>query len=165
MTPKLDADAFLLAKATGWEEFNLLPGEANIFFEGTYVGQTVLNPAVLDDTLRLSMGRDHGITVTRTRKPIVEKNALLGNEVTRIYAYELKMKSIRSNKISLVVEDQVPLTQNKEIKIEMKDAARADYNPATGMLTWDLTLGSRESKTFQFSYAITSQKGQQISMY
>ncbi len=32
VSPKLDQDAFLMAKITGWEEFSLLPGEANVFF-------------------------------------------------------------------------------------------------------------------------------------
>ncbi|MBI2967894.1 MAG: mucoidy inhibitor MuiA family protein, partial [Bacteroidetes bacterium] len=31
--PKIDKDAFLLARIIGWEELNLLPGEANIFNE------------------------------------------------------------------------------------------------------------------------------------
>src|SRR5436190_20050737 len=66
LVPRLDREAFLVASVTGWESLNLLPGSANIFFEGTYVGQTVLNPAVLNDTLNLSMGRDHGVTISRT---------------------------------------------------------------------------------------------------
>ncbi|MBK8290821.1 MAG: DUF4139 domain-containing protein [Flammeovirgaceae bacterium] len=44
VAPKLDTDAFLIAKATGWEDFNLLPGEANIFFEGTFVGKSYIDP-------------------------------------------------------------------------------------------------------------------------
>ena len=111
------------------------------------------------------MGRDRGITVTRTRQPVIEKNKLLGNEVIRTYSYELKMKSIRSAPIHLVVEDQVPVTQNKDIKIEVKDTAKATHNAQTGMLTWDIALGGRENKTFTFTYAVTCQKGMQLSMY
>src|SRR5690606_23234446 len=50
-TPKLDRDAFLLAKATGWEEYSLLPGEANVFFEGTFVGKSFIDPNNIKDTL------------------------------------------------------------------------------------------------------------------
>src|SRR4029078_3612774 len=42
--PKLDRDAFLMARATGWEELSLLPGEANIFFEGTFTGKSFIDP-------------------------------------------------------------------------------------------------------------------------
>ncbi|MBK7970689.1 MAG: hypothetical protein IPK08_18175 [Bacteroidetes bacterium] len=37
LVPKLDSEAFLLARVTGWENLNLLPGKANLFYEGTYV--------------------------------------------------------------------------------------------------------------------------------
>ncbi|MBK5285654.1 MAG: mucoidy inhibitor MuiA family protein, partial [Bacteroidia bacterium] len=36
--PKLDKDAFLVARSTGWGDVNLLPGEANVYFEGSFVG-------------------------------------------------------------------------------------------------------------------------------
>ena len=65
--PKLDEDAFLLARVTGWEEMNLLPGKSNIFFKGTYTGKTFINPDITEDTLDLSIGRDKGIVVTRKR--------------------------------------------------------------------------------------------------
>lgn len=29
--PKMDNDAFLLARITGWNQYNLLPGEAQVF--------------------------------------------------------------------------------------------------------------------------------------
>ena len=165
LVPRYDREAFLIASITGWESLNLLPGSANIFFEGTFVGQTVLNPVLINDTLNLSLGRDRSITITRTRLPETLKNKLLGNEVTKTVVYELKMKSARSSKINLVVEDQVPVSQNKDIKIDVQETAKADYNSTTGMLRWDTTLGSRESKTFTFRYAVTYQKGMQLSMF
>ena len=63
VAPKLDLDAFLIAKATGWEEFSLLPGEANIFFEGTFVSKTFVDPNSIKDTLSTSLGRDKRIVV------------------------------------------------------------------------------------------------------
>lgn len=68
--PKLDPDAFLLAEVTGYEKLNLIPGEANIVFENTYVGKTFLNPYNTQDTLNLSMGRDKRITIKREKLQI-----------------------------------------------------------------------------------------------
>ena len=65
--PKLDREAFLLARITGWENYNLLSGEINLFFEGTYVGKSHLNVRNTNDTLDLSLGRDKGIVVTRVK--------------------------------------------------------------------------------------------------
>ena len=33
----------LIARITDWEKYNLLEGEANMFFEDTYVGKTLLD--------------------------------------------------------------------------------------------------------------------------
>ncbi len=165
LVPKLDRDAFLIAKVTGWETLNLLPGRANIFYEGTYVGETVLNPSVINDTMELALGRDNGITVTRTKLPVKENNKLFGNEITKTITYELKMKNNKSKPVNLIIEDQMPLTQNKDIKVEMKDKGNAEYNEMTGMLKWNTSIGTKEYKTFVFSYAVTYNKEMPLSMY
>jgi len=42
--PKAEKEAFLLAELNDYSKYNLLPGEANIVFEGMYVGKTTINP-------------------------------------------------------------------------------------------------------------------------
>ncbi|MBK8672310.1 MAG: hypothetical protein IPN93_04755, partial [Bacteroidetes bacterium] len=42
--PKLDCGAFLLARITDWGKYNLLAGEATIFFDDMYIGKSYLNP-------------------------------------------------------------------------------------------------------------------------
>src|SRR6185295_13119182 len=54
--PKPDANAYLTAKIIDWQELNLLPGEANLFFEGTYLGNSLLDVINANDTLKLSLG-------------------------------------------------------------------------------------------------------------
>ena len=49
--PKLDADAFLIAKILNWDEHNFLEGEANLFFEGKYIGKSILDTRNTSDTL------------------------------------------------------------------------------------------------------------------
>ncbi len=165
LVPKVESEAFLIAKVTGWENLNLLPGRANVFYEGTYVGETVLNPAVINDTLELAFGRDNGITVTRTKLPVKETNKLLGSEITKTIVYELRMKNNKSKNINLIVEDQIPVSQNKDIKVEMKDNGKSEYNIQTGLLQWNVAMNSKEYKTLKFSYAVTFNKDMPLSMY
>ena len=165
LVPKVESEAFLIAKVTGWENLNLLPGRANVFYEGTYVGETVLNPAVINDTLELAFGRDNGITVTRTKLPVKESNKLLGNEITKTIVYELRMKNNKSKNINLIVEDQIPVSQNKDIKVEIKDNGKSEYNIQTGLLQWSVAMNSKEYKTLKFSYALTYNKDMPLSMY
>ncbi len=165
LVPKMESEAFLIAKVTGWEELNLLPGKANIFYEGTYVGETILNAALLTDTMELALGRDHGITITRTKLPDKERNKALGNNIEKTVTYELKMKNNNSNTLTLVVEDHIPVSQNEDIKVEMKDTGKADYNDKTGLLKWNTSISSKENKTLAFTYSITYNKDLQLSMH
>ena len=164
LVPKMESEAFLIAKVTGWEELNLLPGKANIFYEGTYVGETMLNAALLTDTMELALGRDHGITITRTKLPDKERNKPLGNDVEKTVTYELKMKNNKSNTLKLVVEDHIPVSQNEDIKVEMKDKGSAEYNDKTGLVKWNTSINSKENKTLTFTYAITYDKSIPLSM-
>ncbi len=165
LVPKVENEAFLIAKVTGWEELNLLPGKATIFYEGTYVGETMLNPAVLSDTLELALGRDHGITVTRTKLPVKQKNKLLGDEIVKMITYELKMKNNKNKTVNLVIEDQIPISQNKDIKVELTNDGKAIYNKETGLLKWSTSLISKENRTLSFTYSVTSNKDMPLSMY
>ena len=63
--PKLDADAFLTVGLADWGKLNLMSGNANIFFEGAYVGQSYIDANNTKDTLTLSLGRDKKIIVKR----------------------------------------------------------------------------------------------------
>ena len=77
--PKLDKGAFLLAKITDWGNLNLLPGNANIFFDDTYIGQSHINPVTTADTLLLSFGRDKQIQIKRMEfETILSETKLLG---------------------------------------------------------------------------------------
>ncbi|TNF49865.1 MAG: mucoidy inhibitor MuiA family protein, partial [Bacteroidetes bacterium] len=56
--PKLDQSVYLVAQITKLDELGLVPASANIFFDGSYIGETYIDPTSMQDTLDLSLGRD-----------------------------------------------------------------------------------------------------------
>lgn len=165
LVPRLESESYLLARITGWEGLNLLPGQANIFYDGTYVGQTVINPELMDDTLNLSMGRDRGLQVTRTRMPVKESSKFLGGEMVKTVTYELKVKNYKGATLNVIMEDQIPVAGNKEIKVDLKESARAACNDKTGLLTWNFSMNSKELKTLNVTYSVTSDQNIPLSMF
>lgn len=161
--PRMDADVFLIAKATGWEEFNLLPGEANIFFEGTYVGKTGINPNTIKDTLAVSLGRDKRIVVKREKLKDLASRKLIGASQKESYAYELSVRNTKQEAIQVTVEDQVPVSQNSQIEIVVLETAGAKYTKDNGILTWELTLQPNETKKMVYQYEVKYPKGKQVS--
>ncbi len=64
-TPKLDAQAYLMAHVMDWEELDLISGRLRIYFEDDFVGESALALNLASDTLSLSLGPDPAIQVRR----------------------------------------------------------------------------------------------------
>lgn len=163
VAPKLDKDAFLIAKAIGWEEFSLLPGEANIFFEGTFVSTTFIDPNNIKDTLSVSLGRDKRVVVKREKlKDFSSKKAIGGNQKDS-YAFEISVRNTKAEPIKIVVEDQVPVSSNSQIEVTTSDLGGGKYNKTTGKLSWELSLQPNETKKMQFKYEVKYPKDKQLN--
>ena len=162
-TPKLDQDAFLLARATGWEEFSLLPGEANVFFEGTFVGKSFIDPNVIKDTLSVSLGRDKRIVVKREKVKDFTTRRTIGSNIRESFAWEVSVRNTKNEAVKILVEDQVPVSQNSQIEVTVLDVAGAKYNKDTGKLVWEMNLQPNETKKVVFKYEVKYPKDKTIS--
>lgn len=163
VAPKLDLDAFLMARITGWEEYSLLPGEANVFFEGTFVAKTFIDPNNIKDTLSVSLGRDKRIVVKREKvKDFTTRKAIGGNQRDS-YAWELSVRNTKNESIKITVEDQIPVSSNSQIEVTTLDTGGARYTKETGKLIWDFELPASGSKKMVFKYEVKYPKDKILS--
>lgn len=144
--PKLDKDAFLLAKITDWEEYNLLPGDVNIFYEGTYVGKSLLDIRTTKDTIDISLGRDKNIVVTRTKSKDYTSNSFMGSSKKDTYGWDINVKNNKKFPINIVIEDQFPISSNSEIEVERLELSGGKYFEDSGKIQWKMQLLPGESK-------------------
>lgn len=156
--PKIDVTAYLLARVTGWEDLNLLPGKASVFYAGTYVGQTYINPATTNDTLDLTLGKDDNVVVKRTKQKDKTKEKLLNDDKIYSFAYEITMKNGNTKSIEIEVKDQMPITHGKEVVITKDNMNGATYEESTGILTWRQTIKAKDTKHINFAYTIKAPK-------
>lgn len=161
-TPKLDADAFLLAKATGWEEYSLLPGEANVFFEGTFVGKSYIDPGSVKDTLSFSLGRDKRIVVQREKVRDFTSRRTIGSNQRDRYTWEISVRNTRNEPVKITVEDHVPVSKNSQIEVTVDNTGGASYTAEDGKLVWDLSLNPNETKKLRYSFEVKYPKDQVI---
>lgn len=162
--PKLDAEAFLLANAFDWDALRLLPGEARMFVDGMYAGKSFVNPNTTDDTLRLSLGRDKSIVMQYKQVKEFSKKAIIGNNKTDTRAIEIIVRNTKSVAVDMLVEDQIPLSSNNEIQVELLEKANAQHDSKTGKLMWNLKLNPGESKTLRFVYTVKYPKDKVINL-
>lgn len=162
VTPKLDADAFLLAKVTGWEEYSLLPGEANVFFEGTLVGKSYIDPASVRDTLAFSLGRDKRIVVQREKVRDFSSRRTIGSNQRDRYTWEISVRNTRNEPVKITVEDHVPVSKNNQIEVTVDNTGGAKYTAEDGKLVWELSLNANETKKVRYSFEVKYPKDQVI---
>jgi hypothetical protein len=152
--PKAEKEAFLLAEISDYSKFNLLPGEANIIFEGMYVGKTMINPNQTSDTLNLSMGRDKKIAIKREKIADKSGTRFLSSYKEQTYTFDITIKNNKKEAIEMLLKDQYPISTDKEISIELLDNGKAKVNEETGILTWEIKLAAGETKKYRISYKV-----------
>jgi uncharacterized protein (TIGR02231 family) len=160
--PKAEKEAFLLAEIADYSKYNLLPGEANIIFEGMYVGKTNINPSQVSDTLNLSMGRDKKVSIKREK--VVDKSGtkFLSSKKEQTFTFDIRVKNNKKEALELLLKDQYPMSTDKEIEVELLQSDGAKTNPETGILTWQLQMKPNEIKKFRISYKVRYPKDQVI---
>ncbi len=160
--PKLDADAFLTAKITSWEDLSLTAGSANVYFDGAYVGATYFDPSQTGDTLTVSLGRDKRITIKREKLKDLSGSKLFGGNRERSFTYEISIKNGKKEPISLFLFDQVPVSNAKEIEVKMGDNSGADYDTTNGNIRWNLTVQPGETIKKNLSFSVKYPKDKQV---
>lgn len=152
--PRIEKEAFLLADIVDYSKYNLLKGEANIIFEGMYVGKTQINPSQTSDTLSLSMGRDKKIVISREKVADKSGTKFLSSKKEQTFTFDISVRNNKKEAAQLVLKDQYPLSQDKEVEIELLQSDGAKINAETGILTWDLNLKPNETKKIRISYRV-----------
>ena len=152
--PKLDKDVFLTAMLTNWEKYNLLEGQANIFFENTYLGTSLMDVRFLQDTLNISLGRDKNILVERKKLKENSKKEIFGNENISYRDWEINIRNSKKAKINLMLEDQFPLSMDERIIVKKEFVNEAIVNDLTGIITWKVNVEPEKSKKLNYKYSV-----------
>lgn len=152
--PAFDKDAFLTAKIIDWESLNLLEGEANLFFEGTYLGKSLINPMINTDTMEISLGRDKGIQITRVKLKDFSKKQFLGSNRIEQRTWEISVRNNKKQPINLILQDQYPISNRKEISVERIENEGAILDEIEGFLTWNLNIMPSTEKKVMFKFLV-----------
>ncbi len=160
--PKLDKDVYLLAAFSFDEASELIPGEALIMNSGDYVGKTVLDPYAISDTLRLSLGRTPVVQVKREMIKSSCKTNTFGGKTTTTRYYDFKTYNGLKRKIRLIVKDQIPISTDKAMTVELLEKADGVKDENSGIITWDYDLSPNASRSFQFGFEVKHPKDKSI---
>jgi uncharacterized protein (TIGR02231 family) len=162
VAPKINTSVFLTAQVTDWNKYNFLPGDMNLFYEGTYIGKSYLHSGLANDTLNLSLGIDKNIVVTRTLQQNLTGKQGLASNTKQLRDWLIEVKNRKSQVVDLSVEDQIPVSENTDIVVEVKELSGGQLDAKTGLVTWDFTLNPLDNKKTTLSYQVRYPKNQTV---
>lgn len=162
--PRADKDAFLVADATQWQQYSLLEGEASVYFENSFVGKTILDPTVVNDTLHFSLGRDNGIRIQRTKVSDRSTRRLLSTTQEQNLTWRITVKNSRKEAVSLTLRDQIPVSENSNITVTTEELSGGQLDKTTGIVEWQLQLQPNEQREFIVAYKVKYPKSRWLNV-
>ncbi|MDA3911053.1 MAG: DUF4139 domain-containing protein [Bacteroidales bacterium] len=162
--PAINKDAFLMAEITDWKDMELLSGQANIYYNGRYNGQTNLYPDIIRDSMEIALGSSQRLLIDREKLSDNITPSLVGNYETKTIEYEITIKNTRNQEIHLVLEDRIPLSNTKDIEVKLLKSDGAEFNEKNAHLTWDLTIPANQTKTIKYSFSVKYDSKQNLNI-
>lgn len=158
-TPKVEPKAYLYAKLTLPKTAPYLPGQVSLFRDSTFVGTGRLPALTPGQEFDLGFGADDAVRIRYVN--VDEKrgeSGIISSSRNDARNFRIIMTNKHDRPIAITVYDQMPVSNNQEIKVEMTakpQPAKRDLDDKRGVLAWEDTLKPDEEKTIEFGYKVT----------
>lgn len=159
VVPRIDPRAFLYAKVTLPKTTPYLSGQVSLFRDATFVGSGRLPQLAPGEEHELGFGSDDSI---RVRHAVLDEkrgeSGIITSSKTDQRNYRIAVKNHHPRAMTVAVLDQIPVSQNQDIKVELIAKAqptRKDPDDKRGVMVWDLKLEPNEEKQIEFGYRVS----------
>lgn len=162
--PMANNSAFLVASLVDWEKYHMLEGEANIYFENTFIGKSIIDTRFAKKELKFSLGVDKNVVVSRQKRKNYTTRQFIGNKQEEAKAWDITIKNNKTERISMTVIDQIPITTREEIKITLEEIMAGIFDKKTGELKWNFSLNPKNTKKISFAYKVKYPKNRFLNI-
>ena len=168
--PVLDPTAFLEASFKQAEDAPLLPGRVAIYRDGVFVGRGVMAAAAKDEIVRLGFGADDKVKIERAVLKRNEGSAglIVTTSKTDERAFKTTVRNGHDFPIRIAIEDQLPVSENDEIQVEMLPSTTAptatNIRDRRGVLEWAFEAKAGEVRDINFAWRIRWPKDKGVVM-
>ena len=110
------------------------------------------------------MGVDSNLIIERKQINNIKDKSFLGG--TRIIDrnYEIILRNNKPTDVIVKTFDRIPISENKEIKVEKENIDGATYDEKTGILYWQLSVSPKQAVKKQLSYEVKYPKNKKINL-
>jgi uncharacterized protein (TIGR02231 family) len=160
--PRVKEAAYLTAAVTDWETYDLLSGDIQLFFEGTYLGRSYLDVSAAEDTLNLSLGKDPNVVVERQEITEFRKQSFLGGKVSQSRGYRINVRNRKNQAVQLVVREQIPVSADSDITVRADLSSGGKLAEETGMVSWVLNLAPQREAEVSLEYTVKTPRPKRV---
>ncbi len=153
--PKLVNFAYLQATVTNpIEGVTLLPGQANIFRDSSFVGKSNLECIVPGETFNLDLGIEEKIKLERDLVERQVDKKLFGDRRIIVYAYRLKITNLLAQNSQIELKEQLPISKSEKIKVRLERTSPKIEPQEMGILSWILSLSPKEEIEIYYQFTV-----------
>ena len=177
--PKLSPNTYLKVKCVNDTPYILLPGKSSIFADSQLIGSSTMDLVTPSESFWTFLGVDDSIEVVRSlvhRRTHDTSSFMSGKRSQEEFKYGFVLKSTKpagSEKVEVVVWDQYPISEDKDIKVEVvepkqpKTPIPAGQNPPfltndLNAIEWFFDVAGDEEVKFDFAFTIETAAGDAI---
>ncbi|OAX83364.1 hypothetical protein ACJ72_02275 [Emergomyces africanus] len=172
--PKLRPAAFLRAKVFNTSSLALLRGNVGLTLDGTFMGIAVFPGSRPNTTFSLSLGVDPGIQVAYAKPSVrrISGGFFAGGSETAIFTRSCRITNTKSAAVSLVLIDQVPVSENESLHVNVLeprgldkegDSATVALDSSAAVLGWGSGRVTR-LKAGEIMWQLAVEKGAEVKL-
>ena len=154
VVPKVSSYAYLMANIPNWYKYQLSQGNMRVFIENAYQGEVYFNPAQHKDTLQISLGVDIGVHVKREQVDGLVGSSWFGSKKEKNITWKITVSNHKSAPIDISIFDQIPISRDDDISVDLEDFKGGKLNKETGEIKWQERIGKGGQVERRFSYKI-----------
>ncbi|HIJ52005.1 MAG TPA: mucoidy inhibitor MuiA family protein [Planctomycetes bacterium] len=171
-TPLLTDYVYLQAELLNDSDTILLPGQASVFRNGEFVGNSQLPLVTIGEKLTAGFGIDSQVQVAHELED--KKSRVQGGNRIDTYHYRIALSNYKNTGVELQLLDRLPYTEDTSVKIELvktepelsKDSEYLRTARKKGILRWDLNVPpntvDEDATVVQYSFTMEYDKNMQI---
>ena len=147
--PLVTDSVFLRGDMRNSSSYQLLPGSAQVFMGGDFIGDTAMPSVPPKSEFKVFFGPDRAVRATReVVSKVTGQAGLFGGSVATTWKYRIKLDNGTGRDLALEVLDRRPVSRNEKIEVKIADLSAplstdAEYAAGpqkSGILRWDLKV-------------------------
>lgn len=151
--PKLEPAVSRRTRVTYDGKLPLLAGEVSTFVGKDFVGSRFLDTVIPGEALELAFGTDDRFRVTR--ELVARQSERVGRKATR-YTFRFKTTVVNHGDAAQAVTlvDQVPLSQDAGIEVDVTALSSGVQDPVDGKVTWTLQIPAHGEQAVELAFSV-----------